>query len=715
MEIFSIACLVTSITSLTVGLYVYLLNIKGAINKTWLYLNLSVALWSLGLSLMTNAHSLNEATAWLRVHYTGASLIPATYFHFICTVLGYSKKAKRSIKFIYLLGFMFLLSTYWNSMLVKLPAPKLSFRFYTVAGPLYIPYTLMFFICVMCSIGLVIKSYKGLTGYKRNQIKYIIISSLIGFGGGTTAFFPVFNIKIYPYGMYIVFIYPLIITYAIVRYRLMDINVAVTRAAVFLIVYAAVLGIPFYIGYHTKLWIISTTFAVVLATLGPVIYTRLRKRAEDILLAKQKRYQEALLAASRGMTLIKDLDKLVTLIARIMRKYIGVTHAHVYLQDPEVNGYRLYQKETEENKQQNGTEAEVIPYKSLLIEHLKKHKKIILFDELNLQEGNSHLVSEMQKLDADIIIPCLALDELLGFLVMGKKKSKDMYTLDDLSIFETLSNNAALAVENAINWQESKKTLADQFHEHRLRSLGQMGSHMGHQVGNRFQAVWTKGDELLITSIENLLNTNLTDEQKNHVKYIQETIKAMNDDARLGGDVAKQLKDFSAKEIRISPIDLNDIIIAALQLLKCKFNVAELNLKTDIEKTHLKIRADEALLQDILFNLLDNAHDAQNSKKEEQKDYTPQTNIKACIKENLWYIEVFDNGIGMDEKTLERLFLPFVSTKASSGKGTGIGLTVIKKMINELKGTIKAESTYGKGTTFYLTLPAIDPKEFKKT
>ena len=66
---------------------------------------------------------------------------------------------------------------------------------------------------------------------------------------------------------------------------------------------------------------------------------------------------------------------------------------------------------------------------------------------------------------------------------------------------------------------------------------------------------------------------------------------------------------------------------------------------------------------------------------------------------------VEDNGIGMTPEEKNRCMEPFYTTK-EVGKGTGIGLTVIQRMIDAQKGTIKAESEYGKGTTFFITLPA---------
>jgi two-component system NtrC family sensor kinase len=73
-------------------------------------------------------------------------------------------------------------------------------------------------------------------------------------------------------------------------------------------------------------------------------------------------------------------------------------------------------------------------------------------------------------------------------------------------------------------------------------------------------------------------------------------------------------------------------------------------------------------------------------------------------------LDVQDNGIGMTPHQLECLFIPFFTTKATSQKGTGLGLYVIRRIIERHGGTIGATSTYGVGTTFTIRLPALEDK-----
>jgi len=69
-------------------------------------------------------------------------------------------------------------------------------------------------------------------------------------------------------------------------------------------------------------------------------------------------------------------------------------------------------------------------------------------------------------------------------------------------------------------------------------------------------------------------------------------------------------------------------------------------------------------------------------------------------------LEVEDNGIGITREELDNLFIPFFTTKATTEKGTGLGLYVIQRILQQHGGVISASSTYGVGTKFTLKLPA---------
>lgn len=107
-----------------------------------------------------------------------------------------------------------------------------------------------------------------------------------------------------------------------------------------------------------------------------------------------------------------------------------------------------------------------------------------------------------------------------------------------------------------------------------------------------------------------------------------------------------------------------------------------------------KIRTDPALLQQVLINLVRNALDAIH----ENTTY-PAITINCSMDGDGWYIEVEDNGEGMDEEVLRNATIPFFTTKPD---GSGIGLSLVRQLISALQGELNIRSTPGKGTTVKL-------------
>lgn len=118
---------------------------------------------------------------------------------------------------------------------------------------------------------------------------------------------------------------------------------------------------------------------------------------------------------------------------------------------------------------------------------------------------------------------------------------------------------------------------------------------------------------------------------------------------------------------------------------------------------------DRERMRRVLVNLVANAKQAVTAKNEYAKSrghvYQPLVSISTRRKENHISIQVEDNGIGMDQQTLERAFEPLYTTRA---KGTGLGLAIVKKIIDEHDGTVSLESDPEKGTKARIMLPIAD-------
>jgi len=120
-----------------------------------------------------------------------------------------------------------------------------------------------------------------------------------------------------------------------------------------------------------------------------------------------------------------------------------------------------------------------------------------------------------------------------------------------------------------------------------------------------------------------------------------------------------------------------------------------------------EVLADPKTIHHSLLNIINNAIDA--CMEDENVSKKHEVTIKTYKDENnMICFEVRDNGCGMDENTQKQLFTPMFSSKG--GKGTGLGLLVTGKLIEEHKGSIDIETSPGNGSTFRIKLPCERPK-----
>ena len=154
--------------------------------------------------------------------------------------------------------------------------------------------------------------------------------------------------------------------------------------------------------------------------------------------------------------------------------------------------------------------------------------------------------------------------------------------------------------------------------------------------------------------------------------------------------------DFSlyAKSARMSPqtLSLNDLIREVLVLYESMGVAIEPRLAESLPQ----VAADPTLIRQVLHNLIQNALDALAGRD------SPRIVVRSALTGHDVEVSVEDNGAGIDESVLERIFEPYVTTKA---KGTGLGLAIVKKIVEEHRGRIQVANVKPHGAQVSITLP----------
>jgi len=664
----------------------------------------------------------SPSTFWFKTAYALGALIPSSALIWVlCFSTG--KKPSLSLSIIgYGMGFLFFTLCYINNIFIVGILPEVGgFKeSYGSFFPVYSIYMSGILIYLLYRLFLCCRKF---TGIKREQAKYMFL------GGATFAvisFVVSFILPLFGYAKYGVLDSPSSLfcvgftVLAIIQYRLMDINVVITRGTVFAMVYAFVLGIPIVVRLWGKdylsdkigetWWLVPMGMMLILASLGPTIYGFIRRKTEATLFKERQRYQESLIALAKQMTLTKDLRQLLVLIIRRVTKEIGISHARIYLLDKKTNEYVREVRYGKERRRQFGDslskDAPLIQmlYKSRDVGPLLGEEVISHF-ETSEPEYLEEVKAQLRSMGASLLLPAFIGEELVAFLALGTKCSKEIYTPDDLNMFKILTGQAALAIENAQFYQELKEAQTTILQAAKLSSIGELATGFAHQIDNPLGII-SAGCQLCVMDIKDWLRKeNLPEEDRKVLEKMEDRMGKVIETAHRAADLVLRIKGYAKPSDRdFESTDLNSVIDDALALAQYQISIGGVNVTKDIAQDLPKIKGIAVQLQQAFLNMIINACEAMAGKKGELA-------ISAGPgKENPDRIEitVSDNGRGIPKENLRKIFDIFFTTKGP--QGTGMGLSLAYRIIKDHNGDINVESEVGKGTKFIVSLPIWEEK-----
>jgi len=694
-----IALIATGIINFGLGLLVIFKGFNRRLNQILALYSLSLAVWSIFEAL--GITSTNESLALIlwRLNHVGVIFIPVFLTHFIFLLVNIQGKKKKLIPISYAIAtvFLFLNAT---PLLISEVVPKFSFNYFINPGPLYYIFLTQWIALAIYGNVELLKEFFRTTGYRKIQMKYFCWALLLSYIGGVPNFLPTFNLEIsfiMPYATYAIPIYAIVTAYSIIKYQLMDIQIAATRAAILFIVYSLVLGFPFWLGYRYDLWQYSTWVMLIFATAGPFIFLYIQRKAEDHILQEERRIQGLITQAAYGMTSVKDLKKLLHLIQDIIKKSLGLNMVPIYLLDNERREFNLKIMDTSEN------DIDVIRIDEAFIKEMTSNEMPLVHEEIKVRSESDvkndalkETLGMMTKLSANVIIPIAVNKNLLGFIILGERKSGKNYHKDLLEALTFFSDRAALAVEICYYMAEESKRIEQEGLRERVSSLDAMASSFAHEIDNPIQGM--KGQ---IWCIEDALEReigNISEESSENIKHGLEFITTNTN--RIS-EMIKSILEYS----RISTGELKSVSIYEVlegfhNLMMPQIKRARIDFVEEIDQNLPSVLGDKIQLEEILMNFSTNSMHALN--------HTDDKKIVLKIfkkKPEIIRVEFSDNGYGIAKKLLKDIFLVSVTTKGSS-EGTGLGLFRTRKIIDNHMGKIWAESQgEGKGSKFIFELP----------
>jgi signal transduction histidine kinase len=328
-------------------------------------------------------------------------------------------------------------------------------------------------------------------------------------------------------------------------------------------------------------------------------------------------------------------------------------------------------------------------------------------------------------LGADVVVPLLLRDELVGVLAVGAKRSGLAYTSGDLEFLRALANQAAIALENArtydalvalnarleervrertVQLEGANRQLVDAYAElknaeaqlvqsEKMASLGRLVAGVAHEINDPVSFIANS-----VAPLRRRLAGAAAESPADVAKLLREAgeiVDVMARGAERTAAIVKDLRTFSrVGEARRAPVDLQAELETTIRLLEPRWR-DRIAIHRDFGPLP-PVDCDAAQMSRVFMNLLANACDAITG--------TGNVWIETRATDDTVTVTIRDDGAGMPPEVMSRIFDPFFTTK-DVGRGTGLGLAISHGVVAAHGGRIDVESAPSRGSTFRIVLP----------
>lgn len=377
---------------------------------------------------------------------------------------------------------------------------------------------------------------------------------------------------------------------------------------------------------------------------------------------------------------------------------------------------------------------------------LKNYKKALEYEQLfsnerfnNLEKIIEQLESELQikyetaKKDETIVVQdatiarqrkiqllYIGIALLLAIILFGmyfvtknnrKKRNALVVLNDELAYKQKTIEDSNIKLKNSLT--DLKSAQVQLIQSEKMASLGELTAGIAHEIQNPLNFVnnFSEVSNELIDELNEEINNGDFEEVKAISTDLKQNLeKILHHGKRADGIVKGMLQHSRSSTGKKEPTDINQLTDEYFRLayhgLRAKDKSFNATLETDYDENLKKVDLIPQDIGRVILNLFTNAFYAVDEKKSKSKseDYKPTVSVSTKkTKENI-LITVRDNGLGIPDQALDKIFQPFFTTKPT-GKGTGLGLSMSYDIIKAHKGDIKVNTEKGKFTEFKINLP----------
>jgi signal transduction histidine kinase len=566
-------------------------------------------------------------------------------------------------------------------------------------------------------------------GPHKNRLKYLFAGfGVMGLLNGLD-FFTVSGYPLYPPGN-LSFIPLIVFAVGLFKHDLLDMGILIRKSLVYSLLtafltclYAMIIllanAVFKNIRFSDSMYIPVLFFLLIAFVFGP-LKSIVQEFVDRIFYKKKYDYQRTLKQVSQTIVSVLNYDAVAKLLTDTVADTMLVKYCAVFMSNPA--GQDL--TKVSANSKHAGFDPPAIwPRESPLIQWMKIRRRPVDRSNVSKQRRDPDakaVLSDLETLKAEIALPMVFKERLNGFIVLGKKRSGDLYTQEDMDLLETLSSQSALALENARSYKiiddmnkaleqkveertrdleqalsEKERTQEQLIRSESLAAIGQLVAGVAHELNNPLTTV-TSLVQSVIEDIEQPdMNISTDADLVDDLKFAdKELVRARSIVSSLLG-LSRQTQTYSES------VNLNGVIKDALRILYNQYKHTDLNIVESYARDLPDSQGNFANLGQVVLNIIQNAIQAV---LDIRGTIFLSTHFDAGRRQAVFTCK--DTGPGIPGPIRQDIFKPFFTTKAV-GKGTGLGLYICHEIVAKHGGTLKLDDDGSPGATFEVRLPVV--------
>lgn len=494
-------------------------------------------------------------------------------------------------------------------------------------------------------------------------------------------------------------IIPVTFAIAVIKHHIFDIEVIIRRSFVYALLTGIVVGLYFAM-VVTGTWLLravsgeSEQLVSLLAALGiAVLFNPARHRIQNFVDRTFYRvhydFRETVRTLNSEIKEVVSLDQLGQLIIHRLDTLILVERmALIVVTEP---GHRM------KVVAHRGFEVAAKHIPALQVDQITSDMKLPVARPEKVETGvgvDTGMVDVFERWGISLALPLtLQPKKVVGVIVVGDKRSRLKYSSFDLDLLLTIASQTALAVERL---QLQQQLLLEEMEKKRLEELSTLKSEFVSSVSHELRTP--------LTSIQMFAETILTRKVKSQKKR-DEYLRIIQGESERLTRLINNILDFAKidkgiKQYTLEPTDLKAVLEHVLKSMRYQFDKMKFHVSVRLPKKVPLIDADRDAVEEAVINLLSNAM--------KYSDKNRRIEIRLSRNQADLALVVKDQGIGISDAELPSIFEKFYRARQGSAKytaGAGLGLALVKHIMDAHGGEVKVQSKVGKGSLFTLLFP----------